>query len=108
MIGSIWGPTNVPSGTETVPPEQMYPYLYIWNLDHYDFTQDIDPGVGYWALTYSDCDLHVFPAPPLPPSSTATKSPLSRQIPQEFNDWDLIGVDIAEFDAPEPPTPPAP
>jgi hypothetical protein len=80
MIGSLWTATNVPDGTETVPADQMYPYLYTWCGDHYELTQDIDPGLGYWALAYIDCELHVFPAPPAAPL----------QLPQVLlgdNDW---------------------
>ncbi|RCV63038.1 hypothetical protein C5S53_16110 [Methanophagales archaeon] len=95
MIGSIWTRTNVPLGTVTKPSGQMYPYLYTWNVDHYEFTQDIDPGEGYWALAYSNCSLHMFPTPLLAPiSATPTESQLSQQIPRDL------------FDVPVPPSPP--
>jgi hypothetical protein len=124
MIGSIWTTTNVPYGTETVPADQMYPSLYAWSVDHYVLTQDIEPGVGYWALAYSDCELCVFPAPPPPPPSSTLQA-----LPRALNDWSVkldvtcgVGTDNAEFglneaatdefdpqfDVPLPPPPPPP
>jgi uncharacterized repeat protein (TIGR01451 family) len=122
MIGSMWTATNVPGGTETVPADQVYPHFYTWCGDHYELTQDIDPGLGYWALAYVDCELHVFPAPQAAP-------PLSMHIPRGESDWGVkldvtcgAGTDIAEFglnvdatdgfdaefDVPEAPPPPPP
>ncbi|MCK4732178.1 MAG: SBBP repeat-containing protein, partial [Methanophagales archaeon] len=96
MIGSLWTATNVPGGTETIPPNQMHPSLYTWNVDHYDTTQAIGPGLGYWALAYVDCELHVFPAPPAAPLPV-------QQITWGDNDWHArlaltsgAGTDVAE------------
>jgi hypothetical protein len=120
MIGSLWTATNVPDGTETVPADQLYPYIYRWAGDHYALTQAIEPGLGYWALAYVDCELHVFPAP------SAAPLPV-QQITWGDNDWRVrlaltsgAGTDVAEFglhedatddfsaklDVPEPPSPP--
>jgi hypothetical protein len=118
LIGSIWTTTNVPDGTETDPADQMYPHLYTWGGDHYELTQDIEPGVGYWALTFCNCELHVFPIQRQPQAPFQQ----SRQIQRDLNDWLAIIEDNAEFgqkDAatdgidtqlgvPEPPPPPAP
>ena len=120
MIGSIREQTNVPNGTETVPADQTYPQLFTWCRDHYELTQDIDPGLGYWALAYVDCELHVFSAPPAAPLPV-------QQITWGDSDWRVrlsltsgAGTDVAEFglhedatddfnaelDVPEPPSPP--
>ena len=91
MIGSIWTETNVPDGTETDPADQMYQHLYTWSGDHYELTQAIDPGVGYWALTFCNCDLHVFPT--------------IAEFGQKKAATDYVDQ---QFDVPMPPPPPAP